>query len=227
MLKKFFERQIKKYIDKAFLDKLLDSRFEEMRPIIPETTIWVKIRYPRGADLIVGEAKTLTQLVFSEPKEDRTDDEIIALMNSFESICRITLENPTFEELEQAIFGEDHAISRARSRIRDLREMLKKSIGIEADKIREELRFCELRVAFLLPQNFMAAVTYTALGADITDIRKVSRENLLEAYQKFKIFGGSPKQYIMGIFTDKQGDDIEKAALVIGEEWERSRKKVG
>jgi hypothetical protein len=60
---------------------------------------------------------------------------------------------------------------------------------------------------------------------DISDIRKLTKEKLLLAYQKGKLYGRDPADYVPGLFTDGDRENISNYATVLGAEWEQRNRK--
>jgi len=66
----------------------------------------------------------------------------------------------------------------------------------------------------------MLCLTNIALGADISDIKKVTKEKLLAAYNKARLYKGRPSDFIPGIFTDGDRINIDDYATRLGCEEE-------
>jgi hypothetical protein len=72
----------------------------------------------------------------------------------------------------------------------------------------------------------MAALTRIALGADVSDIRKLTREALEQAACKAEIYGGPPRSYLSGVFTDRDGAEIDAVCFgIMAELKEKNRNK--
>jgi hypothetical protein len=81
-----------------------------------------------------------------------------------------------------------------------------------------------LKLGFLLPDDFMATITAWAMGVDRTDIKKITRDILLEAALLAKNGGDNPSDHITGTFTDFQREDINKNAWIIYNEYQEEKK---
>ena len=71
----------------------------------------------------------------------------------------------------------------------------------------------------------MLAVTNIALGMDVSDIRKLTKEKLLTAYSKARLYGGKPSDFTPGMFTEGDRQNIDDYATIIGGENEARRNK--
>jgi len=71
----------------------------------------------------------------------------------------------------------------------------------------------------------MSFITAWALGVEITDIKKVSRELLLEAALMAKHYGNNTSDHISGVFTDFQKEDINRHGLFLYNEFMANKRR--
>jgi hypothetical protein len=110
-----------------------------------------------------------------------------------------------------------------------MRLKLKSTYGYEKQKLQMEIDDAELFNGYVLPHDTTVALTNIALGMDVSDIKKMTREKLLAAYNKARLYNQKPSDFIPGIFTDGDRENINNYATMLGyeEEKKRSKNRVG
>jgi hypothetical protein len=241
LIKQLIQTLIEKEFDKRFTPKneiIFNERYQPLSVIKGKLFEWlaipffgrhvfIQVRYPRGADFYGNEyLEGFTQIVLDPKKMTALNaGELIETMNCQEAIAKMVMNNPTYEEFEKMILGEDRTLESMRQELEKIKLKTKDAAVnfIDGMGLNKRIEYLNMRLGYLLPADTMTALTLIGLGIDCTDIRKVTEKILLEAYQKHKLFEGSPKDYIAGIFTDKQGDEIERLAVAVGEKHKKDR----
>jgi hypothetical protein len=163
--------------------------------------------------------------ISTEPKEQLSTADIIEIKNQQEELMKQTLVYPTFDGIIETITEADVVIQRDRKELQELRDLLetcpaKDPKRIQLEKVIDNL---ELSLGFLLPDDFAAAITSWAMGIDRTDIKKLTREILLEAAIMAAQGNDNPADHITGVFTDFQREDINKNAWIIYAEYRKEK----
>jgi hypothetical protein len=152
-------------------------------------------------------------------------ERIIEIKNYQEKLCEESLVVPRFDEIIETITGMDFKIREKKQELEEMKKRLedtpKKSRRKKIEKTIENL---ELEIGFLLPDDFMAAITSWAMGIDRTDIKKITRDMLLEAAILAKNGGDNPCDHITGVFTDFQKEDINKNAWIVYNDYQEEKK---
>jgi hypothetical protein len=186
--------------------------------------ILVEIRYPRSTQL--PDVDKLYAVIEQQKKEAKlTRQQMIDVMNIQEECCKAVLNRPTFEELEKEIYGKDRVLETNRKRLEELREKLKGINGRQKFELQQEIDRLELFTGYILPDDTMIALTNIALGIDISDIKKLTKEKLITAYSKARLYNGKPSDFIPGVFTDGDRQNIDDYATMLGSEEEAKRIK--
>ena len=186
--------------------------------------ILVEIRYLRSTQL--PEVDKLSHLVDEQKKKVKlTHQQMVEVMNIQEECCRAVLNRPTFEELEAAIYGKDKVLEGKRKEIKEIRKKMDAVSGQEKRELQMELDKLELFTGYILPDDTMLALTNIALGNNVSDIKKMTKEKLLAAYSKARLYNGRPSEYISGIFTDGDRKNIDDYATLLGCEEESKNRK--
>jgi len=238
MFEKLIEAAVEKALDRRTVRpdrKLTPEGYHPLPEIMGKLYEWVfipfrgaeilvEIRYPRSTQL--PDVDKLYGIIDQQKKETKlTRQQIIDFLNIQEECCKAVLNRPTFEELEQAIHGKDCVLETNRKRIAELREKIKTVNGSEKFELQQEIDRAELFTGYILPDDTMIVLTNIALGVDISDITKLTREKLITAYSKARLYNGKPSDYIPGVFTDGDRQNIDDYATLLGSEEEAKRIK--
>lgn len=157
----------------------------------------------------------------------------IAEMNAYatrqDEICRLTMVNPTYEEMI-AIAGAhvDRAgIDRQLAEIKALFDKLPK--GPEKKTLKDRYEALELTSKFLLPPDFMAFVVYYATEQDLNDIDDMTEETLRDCAVLAHRGNDNPHDHFPGRITPRLTKEFDIRAWNIfdAEQRERNKKKRG
>jgi len=237
-----FEKQIEAAVEKA-LDrrtvrpdkKLTLEGYHPLPEIMGKLYSWVFIPF-RGAEILVEvRFPRSTQLpdvdklygIINQKKEKikLTRQQMIDVMNIQEECCKAVLNRPTFEELEKAIYGKDRVLENRKKQLEEMRQKLKAVNGYEKQELQREIDNVEIFTGYILPDDTMVALTNIALGIGVSDIENMTKEKLLAAYSKARLYNQKPSDFIPGIFTDGDRENINNYATVLGSEEEIKRNK--
>jgi len=165
------------------------------------------------------------------PQEDKTEKEpdildVINRKNAQEELVKLTLVRPSFDEIIGMVTETNFLISEKQKELNEINQKIKKvkpakkkkELQIQADKI-------EYYLGFLLPDDTMSFLTAWALGVEITDIKKMSRDILLDAAIMAVNGKDNPTDHITGVFTDFQKEDINKHAWFIYKQFADDKKR--
>jgi hypothetical protein len=187
--------------------------------------VLVQVRYPNSID----KNGEYTQIFLEQAKrENKSIEDTLRIMDTQEELAKQVLNVPTFAELEKEIYKRDRALESRREILRGIEEKMKplgKPDRWPAD-VRERYYAEQLRSAYALPADTMLALSEIALATNLTDIRKVTKDMLLTAYQKSKLYKRPPSEFIpSGVYSAEQKSDIDDTALGVGYEWEEEQKQ--
>ncbi|MDR1838684.1 MAG: hypothetical protein LBQ93_03745 [Treponema sp.] len=157
-------------------------------------------------------------------------EEIIKIRNYQEALCKITFNKPVFDHILELIGVNDFVISEKRKEF----EIIKKQYMENEDKMSEtekavletKIKTLELETGFILPDDTMNFITRWAMGNDISDIKKITRENFLRAAALAKAHNKAPSDYISGKFTDFNKKEIDTHALLVLDEYMKDQRTV-
>lgn len=238
MLGRIIEAAVEKALDRRAVRpdrKLTLQGYHPLPEIMGELYAWVfvpfrgaeilaEIRYPRSTQL--PDVDKLYGIIDQQKRDVKfTRQQMIDVMNLQEECCKAVLNRPTFEELELAIYGKDRVLESNKKRLAEMRSKLKSVNGYEKQELQMEIDKAELFTGYILPDDTMVTLTNIALGVDISDIKKLTKEKLLAAYSKARLYNQRPSDFIPGIFTDGDRENIDNYATVLGSEEEIKRAK--
>jgi hypothetical protein len=157
-------------------------------------------------------------------------EEIIKIRNYHEALCKITFNIPTFDHIAELIGNHDFVISEKRKEF----ELIKKQYENEKDNLNTtekntlelKIKTLELQIGFILPDDTMAFITRWAMGNDISDIKKITKDNFLRAAALAKAHNKAPSDYISGKFTDFNKKEIDAYALLVLDDYLKEQKIV-
>ena len=232
MFQKLIETAVEKALDRRTVrpDKKLTIEGYNPLPVImgtlyewllvpfKGTEILVEVRYLRSTQL--PDVDKLYSIIEKRKNNKLTRQEIIDVLNIQEKCCDAVLNRPTFAELTEAIHGKDKVLELKKKRLAEIEGMLKKVSGAERFELQREFDEVELFTGFILPDDTMLALTNIALGVDVSDIKKMTKEKLISAYSKARLYNGRPSDFISGIFTDSDRENIDNYATMFGSEEE-------
>ena len=240
MFKKMIEAAVEKALDRRTvrpdkkltvegyhpLSDIMGALYEWLLIPFRGSEILVEVRYPRSTQL--PEVDKLYSVIEKQKKKIKyTRQETIDILNIQEKCCEALLNRPTFQELEKAIHGKDNVLDAKRKLLAEINEKLKQLSGAEKANLQREYDEVEFFAGYILPDDTMLALTNIALGVDITDIKKITKEKLLAAYGKARLYKGRPSDYVPGLFTDGDRQNIDDYATMLGSEEETKRLKRG
>ena len=189
--------------------------------------VWMELRTSNSTQLDACGAVSLIEALQEKKFTDK--DDIIETRNKMEEICKVTMNNPTFDQIIKLVTDSDIVCSEKRTEIERLKAIdITGMSATEKDYIDTQIYKHEMHLAFLLPEDTMDFIVRWALGADISDIKKLSHEQLLEASILASNGKDSPHKHLSGCFSDRDKSDIDKAAWVIyNEHMENKRIEKG
>jgi hypothetical protein len=212
--------------------------FNPLPAIMNATTEWlmipwgpknefVEVKYNSLAGLLQFDEKggviNVSQLFVNEYKADSMSRaDFVQLMNIQENIAKATLNNPTYEQFEAEFLKHDNTLKGIRAEIKELGAKLEKAPPSDSRAaLRAKLDNLELLAGYILPHNTMAFLTKVALGIDVTDTRKLTKQIVHDAYERVLQYGGKVTEYIpAGVYTDVVKDEIERVAQGVFWEYE-------
>jgi len=179
--------------------------------------ILVEVRYPRSTQL--PDVEKFSHLRGVQKKNaELSHQQMIEIMSFQEECCRAVLNRPTFEEFEHAIYDKNNTHESRRKQLEEIRKEIRFAGEQEKLELQAEFNKAELFTSYVLPHDTMLCLTNIALGVDILEIKKITKEKLLAAYNRATLNKGRPSDYVQGIFTEGDRKDIDDYAAQLSRE---------
>jgi len=154
-----------------------------------------------------------------EKKVEYSYDEILQIRNYQEALCQLVLNVPTFDNIADLIGKSDFVIRDKRAELATIKERFavgKESMtAIERKTIEAQTETLELQLGFILPDDTMAFLTRWAMGNDVSQIKRITRESFLRAASLAKAHNKAPTDYLSGVFTDYNKSEIDGHAFML------------
>jgi hypothetical protein len=204
------------------------STIEDMEeasfPILPlpfnGSIVYCKVRCLNHLQLrAVGEFNLIDIRKPEEKDGEYTLQGMIDVVNWEENLVKETLIAPSFDEINDRVYGTDNRISKLKKRLNEIRELINTVEAEERKPLAKEADSIELYIGSLLPTDFMDAVTSWATGSNRTDIKKVTRDMLLEAAILAANGKDNPADHLTGNFLDFHKEEINKSAWIVYNEY--------
>lgn len=182
--------------------------------------VWMELRNLNATQIRECGDISLIETMVKKGKPTRT--EILQLRNTIENLCKAVMNSPTWAEFETMVYGHDRVIRDRRTELAALKKRVAADPALERE-FRGEIESLEVFIGYLLPENAMQFLAYYALGLDVSDVKKLTADKLLEAAAWAKRHHGKPHEYFEGaVLTDRDRNEIDNAAaLLYHEKYER------
>jgi hypothetical protein len=207
----------------AALPEIRRAMFQYVYVPFGEAHVWMELRSLNATQIQECGDITLIQTVAKKTRPSR--EEALELRNTIENLARAVMNSPTFSEFEAMVYGRDKVIRERREELAKLEARVKADPALER-RFKDEIQSLWAFVGYLLPENTMNFLASYALGLDISDVKKLSADRLLEAAAWAKRHNGKPHEYFEGaVLTDRDRNEIDLAAAVLyHEKYEKGKR---
>jgi hypothetical protein len=149
----------------------------------------------------------------NERAETRSFSDKIKFRNMLEHYCRHALVEPDFEFFENEVWGEQGAVKRMRARLDKLK---KHAETYELDQAQKgELDELELSLGYCLPLDAMRAVAGWCECLDMTDVGRLTPEDLIVAYSLSQHYHNRASDNLRGSFLSRARKEIDLTAATL------------
>jgi hypothetical protein len=194
------------------------------------TNIFCQLRCPNATQ--IEQCGNITNIIDETINENKTptDDEIIQIRNYQEALCKITFNIPTFNNLLRLVGECDFVLSDKKKELAEIEktynENKDKMNKTEREIIETRIKSIELQLGFILPDDTMAFITKWAMGNDISDIKKITKDMFLRAAVLAERYHKAPSDFISGVLTDFNKNEIDAHAVSVYNEFLKEQEAV-
>lgn len=149
---------------------------------------------------------------------DYTFDNKARLLNLQLEYCKKSLLCPTYEELEEMILEEIPAVREGREALERLKAELEKK---QSNELVLKVKEMSLVYDCLFPPNFLAAVSSWCECLDVTHIKDLTSEKLLEAHAMSLVNKNRASDNLQGVFLERARNEIDILAHRVFNERKR------
>ncbi|MCL2805274.1 MAG: hypothetical protein FWD26_04985 [Treponema sp.] len=189
------------------------------------TPVWCELRCLNATQILA--LGNFSNIDRKETDSMPSRQQLIELRNYQEKLIRAVMNKPVFDEIAALVGIYDFVIKDKRKELEEIIENVKqhgeswsKQQQLEVKKQIDDL---ELFMGFILPEDTFGFLTAWAHGNDISDIKKISDDQLLEAAILAENGKDNPHDHIRGVFTDHNMRDIDIRAWALFEDYKNKK----
>jgi len=207
------------------IEKIRNGLFHWIAVPFNGTDIFCELRCPNATQLEqCGDISNITlQKDEKEPDKKFSYDEIIKIRNYQEELCKLVLNRPTFDHIGTLVGDNDFVISEKREELKRIEKYFQENKNtmteVEKNTTDTRIKTLELQLGFILPDDTMAFLTRWAMGNDVSDIKRITKENFLRAASLARAHRKAPHEYLSGVFTDYNKPEIDSYAFMLLDEF--------
>ena len=142
-----------------------------------------------------------------------TKQQLVDIRNYQERLIRLCMNRPTYDEIFQMVLKTDFCVQEKQKELQEIKKIDLPKLSLkERAELESRIADTELFLGFILPEDTFGFLTAWVNGNDISDIRKLTDEQLLEAAILAENGHDNPSDHLTGIFTDHNKGDIDRYA---------------
>jgi len=189
------------------------------------TPVWCELRCLNASQILaLGNYSNIDR---KENDGKPTRQQIIDLRNYQEKLINAVMNKPRFDEIASLVGENDFVIKDKRKELDELKELVKQHGESwpkkQQMKIKQKIDDLELFMGFILPEDAFGFLSSWANGNDISDIKKLTDDRLLEAAILANNGKDNPHDHIRGVFTDHNMRDIDIRAWAVYDDYRHKK----
>ena len=217
------------FIGYSPIEKIRSSLFCWVAVPFNGVDVFCQLRCPNATQIEqCGDISNITQDMENNKKIEY--EEIIKIRNYQEALCKIVFNKPTFDHIAKLIGINDFVISEKRDELNKIKNQYEQNEtildNIQKETLMTKIKTLELELGFILPDDTMSFITKWAMGNDVSDIKKITRDTFLRAAVLAKAHNKAPSDYISGRFTDYNKLEIDAHAAIVLDDYMKDQKIV-
>jgi hypothetical protein len=191
------------------------------------TPVWCELRCLNASQILA--LGNYSNIDHKDSSVKSSRQQIIELRNYQEQLVRAVMNKPLFNEIASLTGENDFVMKDKRTELDKLKELVKQQGESWPKKqqieVKQQIDDLELFLGFILPEDTFGFVSSWANGNDISDIKKMTDDQLLEAAILAENGKDNPHDHIRGVFTDHNMRDIDIRAWAVYDDY-RNKKSI-
>jgi hypothetical protein len=158
-----------------------------------------------------------------------TYEQVIAIRNYQEKLCELSFNIPKYNEICAIVNKNDFVISEKKEELAILENKIDNETNLtdtQKRELQERINFINTTIGFLLPDDTMAFITKWAMGNDISQVKNLTKDQFLRAASLAKTHNKAPSDYLSGVFTDFNKNEIDSFAFLVLDEFQKDQEIV-
>jgi hypothetical protein len=148
-----------------------------------------------------------------EGAKEITLEQMIELRNYQEKLIIACMNRPTYDKIAAMVGENDFVISEKRKELEEIKKIDISGLPVKQRKeLEKRIADTELFLGFILPEDTFGFLTEWVNGTDVSDIKKITDAQFLEAAILAKNGKDNPTDHVPGVFTDHNRQDIDRYA---------------
>jgi len=209
------------------IEKIRGGLYQWVAVPFAGTGVFCQLRCPNATQL--EQCGDVSNIVGEEEKKFDYD-ELILIRNYQEALCKLVFNIPTFDEIAKLVGENDFVLSHKKAELEAINKTYEENkSGMTEDErsaIESQRQVLELQLGYILPDDTMAFITKWAMGNDVSDIKRITKDRFLSAAAMAKANNKAPTDYISGVYTDFNKHEIDAYALMVFDEYLKDKQAV-
>jgi hypothetical protein len=149
---------------------------------------------------------------------------MIELRNYQERLVIACLNRPTYDQIASLVGENDFVISEKRKELEEIKKIDLSGLPLKQQaELEKRIADTELFLGFILPEDTFRFLTEWVNGTDVSDIKKITDEQFLEAAILAENGKDNPTDHLPGVFTDHNRQDMDRYAWKVYADYLKNR----
>jgi hypothetical protein len=154
-----------------------------------------------------------------------TREQMMELRNYQEKLIIASMNRPTYDEIASLVGENDFVIREKRKELEEIKKTDLSGLPVKQQTdLKKRIADTELFLGFILPEDTFGFLTGWIHGTDVSDIKKITDDQFLEAAILAENGKDNPTDHIPGVFTDHNRQDMDRYAWKVYADYLEKRK---
>jgi hypothetical protein len=213
------------------LREIRGGMFHVVQVPFGESLVWCKLRTLNSTQLMAlgnySDIVTEKDKKAAPPQGPELRRRIIETRNYQEALAKAVMVNPAYDEVAKLVGEEDIVLSNMKKELAELAASDTSGWTFEQkETLSRRCKDLELFMGFILPDNTFDFLTSWARGNSITDIKKISDKQLLDAALLAERGNTVPHEFVQGVFAEHSKQDIDLRAWSLLDDARKNKRRL-